>query len=83
MKKNMGTFDKGIRVLVAILFIGLYAAKAVTGALAVFLLVLTTYLVLTSLVSFCPIYYPFGISTRGSGSDLDDNLTHHDELLGQ
>ncbi|MEI7628149.1 MAG: DUF2892 domain-containing protein [Bacteroidota bacterium] len=63
MKKNMGTIDKTIRLIVAIVFAILYFTNVVTGTLGLVLVVLGAVFVLTSLVSFCPLYLPFGIST--------------------
>ena len=64
MKKNMGTIDKVIRILVAVIFAVLYLTHVVSGTLGIILLVLAGIFVLTSLLSFCPLYLPFGISTR-------------------
>jgi len=66
MKKNMGTIDRIIRVLVAAVIAVLFFTKVVTGTLGIVLLVLAAVFVLTSLVSFCPLYLPFGIKTRKS-----------------
>jgi hypothetical protein len=63
MKANMGSTDKIIRIIVAIVLAGLYFTGQVTGTLGIVLLVLAAVFVLTSLVSFCPLYLPFGIST--------------------
>ncbi len=63
MKKNMGTLDRNIRLLVAVLFIVLYFTKVVTGTWGIVLLVLALVFALTSFISFCPLYLPFGIST--------------------
>ena len=63
MKKNMGTIDKVIRILVALVLAGLYLANVVTGTLGIILLVVAVVFVLTSFVSFCPLYLPFGINT--------------------
>jgi hypothetical protein len=63
MKKNMGTIDKVIRILVAVVFVILFFADIITGTLGIILLVLAGVFVLTSLISFCPLYLPFGIST--------------------
>ena len=63
MKKNMGNTDKVIRILIAIVFVALYLTHVVTGTVVIILLVLAAVLVLTSLVSFCPLYLPFKIST--------------------
>lgn len=63
MKKNMGTMDKAVRIILALVFAGLYYADIVTGTLGIVLVALGAVFVLTSLVSFCPLYAPFGIST--------------------
>jgi hypothetical protein len=63
MKKNMGTIDRNIRLLVAVLFIVLYFTKVVTGTWGIVLLVLALVFAVTSFISFCPLYLPFGIST--------------------
>ena len=63
MKKNMGSADRIIRLVLAGLMAGLYLGHVITGTLGLILLALTAIFVLTSLVSFCPIYLPFGINT--------------------
>lgn len=64
MKPNMGTIDKAIRLIVAGLIIGLYFAGNISGTVALVLLAFALIFILTSLVSFCPLYLPLGISTR-------------------
>lgn len=59
----MGTADKVIRILVAIAISVLYFTGTITGTLGIVLLVLGGIFVLTSFISFCPLYAPFGIST--------------------
>jgi hypothetical protein len=63
MKKNMGTTDKVIRVLVAVVILVLYFTHVITGTLAVILLILAGVFVVTSLLGFCPLYLLFGLST--------------------
>lgn len=63
MKKNMGTTDKIIRLIVAIVFAVLYFTNTITGTVGLILVILGAVFVLTSLVSFCPLYLPFGINT--------------------
>jgi hypothetical protein len=63
MKKNMGSTDKIIRLLVAALFIVLFFTHTVSGTLGIVLLVLAGIFILTSFISFCPLYLPFGLST--------------------
>ena len=64
MTQNMGSLDRVIRVLLAIVFIILYFTGVVTGTFGIILLVLAGIFILTSLVSFCPLYVPFKLSTR-------------------
>jgi hypothetical protein len=64
MKKNMGTTDKVIRVLVAVIILVLYFTHVVSGTLAVILLIVAGIFVVTSLLGLCPLYLAFGISTR-------------------
>lgn len=63
MKKNMGTADRIIRVIVAVIIAVLYYIGVIPGTLGVVLLVLAGVFLLTSLVSFCPLYAPFGLKT--------------------
>jgi hypothetical protein len=63
MKKNMGTADRVIRVAVAIVLGIMILSGVVSGTLAIILGVVAVVFVLTSVVSFCPAYVPFKIST--------------------
>ncbi|MCW8897867.1 MAG: DUF2892 domain-containing protein [Flavobacteriales bacterium] len=63
MKKNMGTADKIIRIIIAAIIVTLYFTEMITGTIAIVLLVLSGIFVLTSLISFCPLYTLFGIKT--------------------
>ena len=64
MKKNIGTIDKVIRILIALVVIGLYFGHVISGTLAIVLLILSAIFILTSLIGFCPLYFPFKLSTR-------------------
>lgn len=64
MKKNMGTLDRLIRTLLAILVGVLYYMNIISGTVAIVLGILAIVFLLTSLVSTCPLYMPFGLSTR-------------------
>ena len=64
MKPNLGTIDRIIRAVVAIIFAGLYFGGVVTGTLGLILLVLGVVFLATSAISFCPLYLPFKFSTR-------------------
>ena len=68
MKKNMGSADKIIRISIAVIIGLLFALNVISGILAVVLLVLSGIFIVTSFVSFCPLYTPFNISTRKEDS---------------
>ena len=63
MKKNMGSADRIIRFLVAAVIAVLYFTGTIGGTLGLVLLILAGVFLLTSFISFCPLYAPFGIST--------------------
>ena len=63
MKKNMGSTDKILRSLAAIIALVLYLTGTISGTIGVILVVVAVIFVLTSLVGFCPLYAPLGIST--------------------
>jgi fatty acid desaturase len=63
MKKNMGSADRIIRFLLAAVFAYLYFAGIVTGTFGIILIVLGAIFVITSLVSFCPLYALVGLNT--------------------
>lgn len=66
MKPNIGTVDRIIRAVLAIILAVLYFSGTVTGTLGIILLVLAGVFLLTSLISFCPLYAPFKFSTHKS-----------------
>lgn len=63
MKKNMGNTDRIIRILLVVVFTSLYFLNVVTGTLGILLIALAAVFLLTSFISFCPLYLPFGLST--------------------
>ena len=63
MKPNMGNIDRIIRVLLAAVFAFLYFSGTVTGTLGLVLVILGAVFVLTSLVSFCPLYKLVSLNT--------------------
>lgn len=67
MTKNMGTFDRLLRAIVAAVIIVLYAGGQISGTVALVLGIVAAVFLLTSLVSWCPGYLPFGLSTRKEG----------------
>ena len=66
MKKNMGNTDRIIRVLIALVVAGLYFTETISGTTALILGALAIVFLVTSLISFCPLYLPFGIRTHKS-----------------
>ena len=64
MKKNIGSADRIIRLLVAVLIATLYFTNVISGTLGIILLVLAVVFLLTSAISFCPLYLPFGLSSK-------------------
>ncbi|MEO8513740.1 MAG: DUF2892 domain-containing protein [Ignavibacteria bacterium] len=63
MKKNMGSADKIIRVIIALIVFALYFTGIVSGLLGIILMIFAVIFVLTSLIGTCPLYLPFGLST--------------------
>ncbi len=59
----MGSADKIIRVIIAIIFSVLFFTQTVTGTLGMVLLIVGGIFLLTSVISFCPLYLPLGINT--------------------
>ncbi len=64
MKKNMGTADKIIRLVVVAIIAVLYFAGQITGTAAIILGIVAVAFLVTSLIGWCPTYVPFGISTK-------------------
>ena len=63
MKKNMGNVDKGIRTVIAIGVALLYYFNVIEGTLAYVLMAFAIIFLITSLISFCPLYTLFGANT--------------------
>lgn len=64
MKKNVGKLDSLIRILAAVVILILVFAKAITGTLAVVLIVVAGLLAITGIIRFCPLYLLFGADTN-------------------
>ncbi|MDH4263953.1 MAG: DUF2892 domain-containing protein [Spirochaetia bacterium] len=64
MKQNMGTIDRIIRVIFAGVVAALYFMGIINGTIAIVLGILAAVFILTSIVSFCPLYLPLKISTK-------------------
>ena len=63
MKKNMGSVDKMIRIIIAIVIAILYYTNVISGTTAIVLSVVALIFAITSFISFCPLYILLGIST--------------------
>ncbi len=64
MKLNMGLADRIFRIVIAV-FIGItLLTNVITGILAVLAICFAAILLITSVLGFCPLYLPFGFSTR-------------------
>lgn len=63
MKKNMGNADRLVRILLAVVFAVLYFTNTVQGTVGIVLLILGGVFLLTSFISFCPLYTLIGINT--------------------
>jgi hypothetical protein len=63
MKKNMGKSDRVIRFILAAVVAALYFTNIIPGTWGIVLMVLATVWVLTSLISFCPLYALIGLNT--------------------
>ncbi len=64
MKVNMGSADRIIRVIIAVILATLYFTGIVSGTLGLVLTIAAVVFVLTSLTGFCPLYTLFGIRTK-------------------
>lgn len=65
MKQNMGSLDRLIRTLLAVLIVILYFTGQITGLAAIILGIVAVIFLATSLIGFCPLYVPLKISTIG------------------
>ncbi|MEO9869227.1 YgaP family membrane protein [Ekhidna sp.] len=69
MKKNMGSADRVIRGIIAAVIAYLYFTNVIGGTLGLVLLILGVVFLLTSFISFCPLYAPFRLSTYRTKKD--------------
>lgn len=63
MKKNMGTVDRVLRIILAVIVLILYGMGTISGTVAVVLGIFAVIFLLTSITGVCPLYGPLGIST--------------------
>lgn len=64
IEKNVGTADRIIRFVVAAIFAALHFTGMVSGTFGIVLMVLAVVFALTATITICPLYLPFGLSTR-------------------
>ena len=64
MKKNMGTIDIIVRLVIAAIVAVLYFTNVLSGIPGIILLIIAGVLILTSIFSICPLYLALGLSTR-------------------
>jgi hypothetical protein len=64
MKKNMGSADKVIRIIIAIVIAVLFFTNTISGVFGTVLMILAGIFVITSFIGFCPLYAPFKIHTN-------------------
>jgi hypothetical protein len=64
MVKNMGTLDRVIRIVLAVVVAALYFTGTISGTAAIILGIIALVFLVTSFVGTCPLYIPLGISTK-------------------
>lgn len=64
MKQNLGTADRVIRTVIALVIVVLLLTGQLSGTLAIILGIVAAVFLVTSAFARCPTYLPFGISTR-------------------
>ncbi len=60
----MGSTDRILRIIATIVIVALYFKGTVSGTVGIVLIILGAVFTITSFISICPLYLPFGISTR-------------------
>ncbi|MGQ9852888.1 MAG: YgaP family membrane protein, partial [Candidatus Oleimicrobiaceae bacterium] len=63
MKKNMGSLDRTVRILAALVIALLYVFNVISGTLAIVLGIVAVVFLLTSFAGFCPLYVLLNINT--------------------
>jgi len=64
MIRNMGTVDRLVRTVLALIVVALYFSGQISGVTAIILGVIAVIFLLTSSIAFCPLYVPLKLSTR-------------------
>ncbi|HRC13367.1 MAG: DUF2892 domain-containing protein [Actinomycetales bacterium] len=63
MKLNVGSTDRMIRIVIAVIA-AILALTVAKGALAIVLWIVAAIMLVTGVVRVCPLYLPFKISTN-------------------
>jgi predicted lysophospholipase L1 biosynthesis ABC-type transport system permease subunit len=66
MSFNVGTTDRIVRIALAVLLALAIVLGWVSGVVAIIAGVLAAVFLVTGVVKFCPLYFPFGIKTNKS-----------------
>jgi hypothetical protein len=64
MKANMGSTDRIIRLIIAVLVLILFMTDVISGTLGWVLIAVAAVFTLTSMINFCPLYTVLGITTK-------------------
>lgn len=72
MKRNEGSIDRILRVVLAVAAVAGAAAIGFTSVWGIVLLVVAVVLGVTAAVGFCPLYAVFGLSTCPVGTKAQD-----------
>lgn len=64
LKKNVGSTDRIVRIVLAVVLAALAVTGIVGGALAIVFYILAAVFVVTAVMGFCPLYLPFNLSTK-------------------
>ena len=64
MKKNLGQVDRAIRIMIALMVVGLYIPGILSGTFGIVMMILAVIFAVTGMISFCPMYYVFGLRSN-------------------
>lgn len=73
MKANLGLADKVVRVTIAVLVTVLFFTEIISGSMVFISLIVATTLLITSSISYCPVYGACGINTKKKLNDKANN----------
>lgn len=73
MKANLGLIDKVVRVAIAVLVTVLFFTEIISGIMVFISLIVAVVLLITSSMSYCPVYGVCGINTKKKLNDKVHN----------